>query len=197
MKISSEVENKLLVYKDMLLEANKKTNLISTRTIKNVWERHICDCAQTLNHFPKNKQYNSFVDIGSGAGLPGIVVKILREEITAHLVESNYKKYSFIAQANSQLFLGMKIYRERFENIRPNQIGKNVILARALLPLKKLLNLTFDHFKVGSIGIFHKGVSWEKEIKEAKNFWKFDFDAHESLTNNKSRIIVVNNVEKK
>ena len=197
MKISNEVENKLLVYKNMLLEANKKTNLIGARTIKNVWERHICDCAQALNYFPKNKKYTSFVDIGSGAGLPGIVVKILREEITAHLVESNYKKYSFIARANSQLFLGMKIYQERFENIKPSQIGKNVILARALLPLKKLLNLTFDHFKVGSIGIFHKGVNWEKEIKEAQTLWKFDFDAHESLTNNKSRIIVVNSVEKK
>ena len=91
----------------------------------------------------------------------------------------------------------MKIYQERFENIQPSQIGKNVILARALLPLKKLLNLTFDHFKAGSVGIFHKGVTWEKEIVEAQNFWKFDFDAHESLTNNKSRIIVVNNVEKK
>lgn len=197
MKISSEVENKLLVYKDMLLEANKKTNLIGARTIKNFWERHICDCAQALNYFPKNKKYNSFVDIGSGAGLPGIVVKILREDMTAHLVESNYKKFSFITQANSQLFLGMKIYKERFENILPSQIGKNVILARALLPLKKLLNLTFDHFKAGSFGIFHKGVNWEKEIKEAQNFWKFDFDAHKSLTNNKSRIIVVNNVEKK
>ena len=197
MKISIEVENKLLVYKDMLLEANKKTNLIGARTIKDVWERHICDCAQALNYFPKNKKFNSFVDIGSGAGLPGIVVKILREEITAHLVESNYKKFSFIAQANSKLFLGMKIYQERFENILPSQIGKNVILARALLPLKKLLNLTFDHFKAGSIGIFHKGVNWEKEIKEAQNFWKFDFNAHESLTNNKSRIIVFNNVEKK
>ena len=146
---------------------------------------------------PKNKKYTSFVDIGSGAGLPGVVVKILREAITAHLVESNYKKYSFITQVNSQLFLGMKIYQERFENIQPSQIGKNVILARALLPLKKLLDLTFDHFKAGSIGIFHKGVNWEKEVEEAQNFWKFDFDAHKSLTNNKSRIIVVNNVETK
>ena len=93
----------------------------------NLWERHIIDSAQLINFFPKG--YDKFIDIGSGAGFPGLVLKILDNKLMGHLVESNTKKAKFLSNTSKLLGVDIKIHNERFENLKKfKKIGKTSVL---------------------------------------------------------------------
>ena len=156
----------------------------------------IIDSAQLLNFFPK--ELKSFIDIGSGAGFPGLVIKILNTSLEGHLVESNSKKANFLKNMSKKIGVDINIHNERFENLHNLKNDNSYILtSRAVSSLNNLLKLTVPFFETGSIGLFHKGEKWEIEINEAKKLWSFEFEAMKSLTNKKSRIIMIKNVIRK
>ena len=194
--LSKEKEKKLKVFQEEVIKNNQKFNLISKSSVLNLWERHIIDSAQLINLFPKG--FDKFIDIGSGAGFPGLVLKILDNNLNGHLVESNTKKAKFLSNTSKLLGIDIKIHNERFENLKKfKNDNKFVLTSRAVSSLDKIIKISLSFLQSGSIGLFHKGEKWKQEISEAKKFWTFEFEAIGSLTNKNSRIIMIKNVIRK
>ena len=170
-----------------------KFNLISKSSTKNLWNRHIVDSAQLTKSLPEG--FNRFIDIGSGAGFPGLVLKILNSQLDGHLVESNTKKANFLSDTSKLLGLDLKIHNLRFENLKlPKDEHKFILVSRAVSSLNKLIKISLPFFQTGSVALFHKGEKWKEEISEANKFWSFEFKAIKSLTNKDSRILFLKNV---
>ena len=110
-----ENKKKLKILQDEVIRNNLNFNLISKSSELNIWNRHIIDSAQLLNFFPK--ELKSFIDIGSGAGFPGLVIKILNTSLEGHLVESNSKKANFLKNISKKIGIDINIHNERFENL--------------------------------------------------------------------------------
>ena len=194
--LSKEKEKKLKVFQEEIIKNNQKFNLISKSSVLNLWERHIIDSAQLINFFPKG--FNKFIDIGSGAGFPGLVIKIMDNNLRGHLVESNTKKAKFLSNTSKLLGIDINVHNERFENLdKFENDNKFVLTSRAVSSLSKMIKISLSFFQSGSIGLFHKGEKWQQEISEASKFWAFEFEAIGSLTNKDSRIIMIKNVIRK
>tara|TARA_B100001250_G_scaffold177653_1_gene152696 strand:+ start:4003 stop:4632 length:630 start_codon:yes stop_codon:yes gene_type:complete len=194
--LSKEKEKKLKVFQEEIIKNNQKLNLISKSSVLNLWERHIIDSAQLINFFPKG--FNKFIDIGSGAGFPGLVIKIMDNNLKGHLVESNTKKANFLSNTSELLGIDINVHNERFENLdKFKNDNKFVLTSRAVSNLNKMIKISLSFFQSGSIGLFHKGEKWQQEISEASKFWAFEFESIVSLTNKDSRIIMIKNVVRK
>ena len=192
---SSVVKKKLEEYCDEVIKSNTSINLISKNTEDNIWNRHIIDSAQVVDIIPS--EFKSFLDIGSGAGFPGIVVKLINSNLDATLIESNKKKARFLKDTTEKIGIDVNIFNKRFEDIEIANNQETVILSRAVSSLGDLLRMGFKYFELGSIGIFHKGITWENEVSEAKKRWNFHLTSYESLTNKGSRILLVRDIIKK
>ena len=192
---SSAVKKKLEEYCDEVIKSNTSINLISKNTEDNIWNRHIIDSAQVVDIIPS--EFKSFLDIGSGAGFPGIVVKLINSNLDATLIESNKKKARFLKDTTEKIGIDVNIFNKRFEDIEIANNQETVILSRAVSSLGDLLRMGFKYFELGSIGIFHKGITWENEVAEAKKRWNFHLTPYESLTNKGSRILLVRDIIKK
>ena len=194
--LSKEKEKKLKFFQEEIIKNNQKFNLISKSSVLNLWERHIIDSAQLINFFPKG--FNKFIDIGSGAGFPGLVIKIMDNNLRGHLVESNTKKAKFLSNTSKLLGIDINVHNERFENLdKFENDNKFVLTSRAVSSLSKMIKISLSFFQSGSIGLFHKGEKWQQEISEASKSWAFEFEAIVSLTNKDSRIIMIKNVVRK
>ena len=190
--ISREIEGKLKLYVDILLHWQKKINLISNNTIDDVWQRHIIDSLQ-LASFISDKN-RKIVDIGSGAGLPGMVLAIAGYS-GVHLVESDRKKALFLSEVKRQLNVDVEIYNDRVEGIEVDEV--DVIIARACAPLNKIMGLSHRLILENTIGIFLKGEGFEKEMNEFTKSYKADILAYPSVTNDKSAILNISNITRK
>jgi len=194
--LTKEKEQKLKVFQEEVIKNNQKFNLITKSSVLNLWKRQKFKSAQLINFFPKG--FDKFIDIGSGAGFPGLVLKILDNKLMGHLVESNTKKAKFLSNTSKLLGIDIKIHNERFENLKKfKNDNKFVLTSRAVSSLNKIIKISFLFFQSGSIGLFHKGEKWQQEISEARKFWEFEFEAISSLTNKDSRIIMIKNVIRK
>ena len=191
----SIIKKKLEEYCDEVIKSNASINLIGKNTEHIIWNRHIIDSAQVVDIIPN--KFNSFLDIGSGAGFPGIVVKLINNGLDATLIESNKKKARFLKDTTEKIGIDVNIFNKRFEDIETANNQETVILSRAVSNLSDLLKMGLKYFELGSIGIFHKGITWENEVAEAKKRWNFHLTAYESLTNKGSRILLVRDIIKK
>ena len=191
----SIIKKKLEDYCDEVIKSNASINLIGKNTEHIIWNRHIIDSAQVVDIIPN--EFNSFLDIGSGAGFPGIVVKLINNGLDATLIESNKKKARFLKDTTEKIGIDVNIFNKRFEDIETANNQETVILSRAVSNLSDLLKMGLKYFELGSIGIFHKGITWENEVAEAKKRWNFHLTAYESLTNKGSRILLVRDIIKK
>ena len=135
---SSVVKKKLEEYCDEVIKSNTSINLISKNTEDTIWNRHIIDSAQVVDIIPN--EFNSFLDIGSGAGFPGIVVKLINNNLDATLIESNKKKARFLKDTTEKIGIDVNIFNERFEDIEMVNSQKTVILSRAVSSLGGLLD---------------------------------------------------------
>jgi len=192
---SSVIKKKLKEYCDEVIKNNTSINLISKNTEDTIWNRHIIDSAQVVDIIPN--EFNSFIDIGSGAGFPGIVVKLINNNLDATLVESNKKKAKFLKDTAEKIGIDVNIFNKRFEDIKISNNEETVILSRAVSSLNDLIRMSFKYLELGSIGIFHKGITWESEVVDAKKRWNFHLTSYESLTNKGSRILLVRDIIKK
>lgn len=191
--LTAKYNDSLRAYQFLLLEWSDKVNLIAKSTHDNVWERHILDCLQISSLISPSQQ--SLVDVGSGAGLPGVVLAITHPSIHITLIEKDIKKVAFLTHVKASLGLkNLVIKASRWEDIK---LKFDLITSRALTRLVELLNIMFCLGEASSTGVFPKGSSWEQELHEAQKIWDFDYETQRSITDEQSAIISIRNLRQR
>lgn len=179
--VSRETIDRLEVFASLLKKWNPKINLVSRNSLSDLWSRHIKDSIQV---FRSVKADGHWVDLGSGGGFPGAVVAILAAEETPQLrvtlVESDQRKSAFLRTVIRETGVSCLVQAQRIESIPPMQA--NILSARALADLPTLLEFAERHLGNGGIGLFSKGVTWEKELEAAREQWHFEATPVPSLT---------------
>ena len=194
--LSSPIKRIMGDYIDLIIGTNKKFNLISKSTVNNIWDRHIIDSAQLLNHLPNGTK--TICDVGSGAGFPGIVLKIINMSLNVTIVEPSKKKSEFLKFVSKELDLDLNIVQEKYENIKKDRMPFfDVITARALKPLDKLIHLFFEDLRQGSVCVFPKGENWQNELDLAQNNWLLQYSIENSITNKGSKIFIIKGVRRR
>lgn len=179
---------------ELLREENAKQNLVSAASLEQVWSRHVLDSAQLIRFAPAKAE--TWLDLGSGPGLPGLVVALLhRSKVT--LVESRRLRAEFLHKATETLGLADKveIVCARAETLSPRAF--DVISARAFAPLDKLLAVGAPFSTNGTCWILPKGRSAKSELEAARASWQGDFRLEPSVTDADSGIIVATGVSRK
>jgi len=186
--VSRETFEKLDAYAALLREESRRQNLISTSTLDHLWERHILDSAQLVRFEPHRRA--SWVDIGSGAGLPGIVIACLVVGPVT-MVEPRRLRAEFLHRVCESLGLSATVLLGRSERAG----GKyDVITARAVANLAKLLEISAHLSTTKTTWVLPKGRSAEHELAEAQQAWQGAFHVERSVTDSESRIVVVTGV---
>ena len=192
--VSRETMERLDIYSELLQKWNPAINLVSKTTLPLLWQRHFSDSAQIYNMRPQEPYH--WVDLGSGGGFPGLVLTILAMEgkqlSRFTLVESDARKIAFLQTVARELGLNVKLIADRIELIDP--LSADVISARALASLSKLLEYANDHLNAGGYAIFPKGNSFHSEIEDAKRFCRFDFEEVSSTTNPTGAILKIGDI---
>jgi 16S rRNA (guanine527-N7)-methyltransferase len=188
--VSRESRPKLELYVELLLTWQKRINLIGPATAGVVWERHILDSLQLLPLLPKGTRI--IAELGSGAGIPGLVVAIAAD-LEAHLYESNGKKAAFLRETARRTETRAHVHMVRLETLRTEQTLPTVdcVLARALAPLSLLLDYAEPFLARGAVGLFHKGQDIDAELTEATKYWKLNITKHASLCDSRGVILQV------
>jgi len=189
--VSRETFERLKIYHDLLLKWQAKINLVSNDSVSDIWHRHFLDSLQLKKHLPKNEK--AIIDIGSGAGFPGMVLSIIGVP-HIQLVESDGKKTSFLHEVSRLTGAIVTIYQGRAEDIFIENAG--VIIARAVAELKSLLLLTAPHVSHETICLFPKGKNYAKEIEDAKKEWLFDYEVLPSITDKQGVILRLSNLKR-
>jgi 16S rRNA (guanine527-N7)-methyltransferase len=192
--VSRETTRRLELYEALLHKWQRAVNLVAAGTLGDVWHRHFADSAQLARLVPH--QATSIVDLGSGAGFPGLVLAIVlaeRTPIRVRLVESDTRKAAFLSEVARNTGVAVDILATRIEN--PETQAKicpvDVITVRALAPLSRLLGLAAPLFAAGTVGLFLKGRDVQREIEEARAGWRFDVELVPSLTEADGHVAVV------
>lgn len=181
-------QENLQTYKILLENWQRKINLVSSSTLPHLWERHFEDSLQLLPYFPSTN--STLIDLGSGAGFPGLVLAICRKEtLSVTLVESDLRKCLFLENVSRETFSSVKILRSRIESLPP--LKTDIITARGLAPLPRLLEYALPLMKETSVCLFLKGKEVDQEIEMAKRNWKFHLEIFPSLTDSKGRILKI------
>jgi 16S rRNA (guanine527-N7)-methyltransferase len=188
--VSRESGERLEIYASLLLQWQTHINLIGASTRDDIWTRHIADALQLLSLIPQG--IRSLVDLGSGAGIPGLILAIARP-LEAHLFESNLKKGAFLREAARRTGVSAHIHSLRIEQAQSlaQTIRAEVVTARALAPLPRLLDYAAPFLENGATGYFHKGQEVDAELTEATKSWKIKFESHPSMTDSRGVILVV------
>lgn len=189
--VSRESAAKLDLYVSLLLTWQARINLIGPSTQEDIWNRHIADALQLLPHLPEG--LGRIADLGSGAGIPGLIIAIARP-LEAHLFESNQKKGAFLREAARRTGARAFIHSARIEDAAKKEAARlqvGAVTARALAPLPKLLDYAQPFLENGAIGYFHKGQDVDAELTDATKSWKMQVEKHPSLTDSRGVILVV------
>ncbi|MEP2715748.1 16S rRNA (guanine(527)-N(7))-methyltransferase RsmG [Pseudophaeobacter sp.] len=194
LNVSRETMERLEGFEQVLLKWNPRINLVSKSSLDHLWQRHIADSVQVFSCVDQIDR--SWVDIGSGGGFPGIVIAILAAERSPEtkvtLIESDQRKSAFLRTAARECGVGITVLSERIEKAPPQQA--NILSARALADLDKLLEFTELHLAEGGTALFPKGASWKKEVDKAAERWRFDVEQITSLTETEAVILKINGV---
>ena len=194
--VSRETAARLDCFVALLLQWQAKTNLIAPSTIGEIWTRHIADSLQLLALAPQAKFW---VDLGTGAGFPGVVIACaLAEQADAvvHLVESNQKKAAFLREAVRLTVAPAKVHAGRIEEFVTSD-HVDVVTARALTQLKNVLALAEPLLKTGALGLFLKGQDVEAELTEASKYWTIAATLVPSKTSPAGRVVVIRKAERR
>ena len=197
-RVSRETITSLKKYENLLIEANKNLNLIGSSTIKQIWIRHFLDSVQVIDFIDKNDK--TMIDIGSGAGFPGLVLAIVAKDrkipLKIKLIEKSPKKVKFLKNVINELHLNAEALPQNIF-VEPLKLSEDVFVARAFKPLRIILQLI--HNKAGNwkkIFIF-LGKTGKTELLQASKSWDIEYKQRESVTSNDSIIIEINRLKKK
>ena len=176
----------------LLLKWQHTTNLVAPSTLPEVWTRHIADSLQLLTIVPDAR---AWADLGSGGGFPGLVVACAMADhpgAKIELVESNQKKSAFLREAARVLSVPAIVHARRIEDFISVTVQSfDVVTARALAPLEKLIDYASPLLKAGAIGLFPKGQDVEAELTAASKSWTIETELVPSITDPQARIVVV------
>jgi len=195
--VSRETIDKLSTYESLLKQWQRTINLVGASTLGEIWNRHFADSAQLLALASPDAKH--WLDLGSGAGFPGLVVAILlaqRGGANMTLVESDQRKAAFLREVARQTGVPVDILCERIEKA-PTQSKVDVITARALAPLPQLLELAAPYFSQDTVGLFPKGREAQAEVDNALKQWEFSVALYPSQTDVEGRVIAVSALKAK
>lgn len=188
--VSRETFSLLEDFINLLLKWNKSINLVSKShsTPNDIWERHILDSIQLKTYIPKDTKV--ITDFGSGGGFPGMILALMGDW-DVHLVESDQRKCAFLLEASRVLSRKVMIHNDRIEDISPWE--SDVLTARALAPLDKLLELTSKFHATSQLCLFLKGQNVVEEINNTSTSWDLNYEIYPSLTSEDGRILRISN----
>ena len=186
-------------YITMILEKNKKINIISQNTASKeaIIDRHIIDSAQIIDFIDLNS--NSITDLGSGSGMPGIIVAIIlknmKNNMNVHLYEKSYHKSQFLKEVSEKLNLKTKIFQKNIFEIKNLETG--TIMSRAFKPMPVVLDLVYENFSKFKNLIFFMGKSGKKVFENSKKKWEMEYVEKKSITSKDSFLINIKKIKKK
>lgn len=194
--VSRETLEKLYAYEALVLKWTKAINLISPATTREAWSRHVVDSAQI---FPLLEGAgNRWLDIGSGAGFPAIVLAILSEQTKPDrkftLLESDQRKCTFLRTVARELTLAVDVVPARLEDAPPH--NADVLTARALASLDRLLEAAETHLSPGGVCLFPKGKTADEEMEAARGRWAFDLVKTPSITDPEASLLKVERISR-
>ncbi|MGA7804213.1 16S rRNA (guanine(527)-N(7))-methyltransferase RsmG [Bradyrhizobium sp.] len=195
--VSHETEARLDRYIDLLGEWQAKTNLVAPSTLPQLWTRHVADSLQLLALAPSAKVW---IDLGSGAGFPGIVLACAlagSPGATVHLVERNTKKAAFLREAIRVTAAPGVVHLSAIEDIVDSHDGPvDCVTARALAPLHQLVAFAEPLVRKGAKALFLKGQDVESELTEATKYWNIKPNLHSSRTGGQGWIVELDRIER-
>ena len=195
--VSRETFSTLNEFREKIIEKNNEINLISTKSISNSMNRHIIDCAQVIDLIDINSK--TCTDIGSGAGLPGIVLSILvrdkKIDMKMNLYEKSYRKSSFLRSVSKEFKLNTEIFEE--DIFKKKNLVSGSIVTRAFKPLPVILGLVEKNFKKYTNLIVFMGKNGKQLLEEAVKDWEFEYKEKKSLTSDDSFLLNIKNIKKK
>ena len=186
-------------YISMIIEKNKKINIISQNTSskKTIFDRHIVDSTQIIDFVDFNS--NTTTDLGSGAGFPGIVVAIIlknmKNNMDVHLYEKSYHKSRFLKEVSEKLNLNTKVFQKNIFEIKNLETG--TVMSRAFKPMPVVLDLVYENFSKYKNLIFFMGKSGKKIFQKSKDDWSLEYVEKKSLTNEDSFLLNIKKISKK
>jgi 16S rRNA (guanine527-N7)-methyltransferase len=188
--VSRESQTRLRLYAELLERWQGRMALIGEESLKSLWERHVADALQLHPLIGGGSQ--TIIDLGSGAGIPGLVLALAHPDYRVILVESNGKKAAFLREVARQARISVKILQERIESIEsePYRSEKPIVTARALAPLTRLLDLSLPLLDCGR-GLFHKGQDVGRELIEARKSWSIQYIRHPSVVDPRGTILEI------
>lgn len=198
-EFSPEILEKLQCYQGLLKKWQGQINLVSPASIEDSWVRHFIDSAQLADFIPQDGTKRVLVDLGSGAGFPGLVLAMIRPDLEVHLVESNHKKSTFLRTVSRETHTAVTIHTLRIEEMTQN-LGDvlggqkaDILTARALASLEALLgySLSFTESNADLLSLFPKGQNHLEEIKQAQSSYSFELENHASKTDSHSQILAI------
>ena len=197
-QVSRETITSLKKYEDLLIKANKSLNLVGNSTINQIWSRHFLDSAQVIDFVDKNDK--CLVDLGSGAGFPGLVLAIACKDrkipLKIKLIEKSSKKVKFLKNVIEELVLKVEVFNQ---NILEEEIKfvEDVFIARAFKPLKKILQLMHNNAENYKKIFIFLGKTGKNELLQASKSWDIEYKQRVSVTSSDSMVIEINRLKKK
>jgi 16S rRNA (guanine527-N7)-methyltransferase len=193
--VPRETVPRLEVLVDLIIHWNKKINLVSGGSIAAIWNRHILDSAQLWQL--RRGSSKSWMDLGSGAGFPGLVVATIaaaeRRELHVSLVESDQRKAVFLCTAARALGIHVTVHAERITDVAAPLT--DIVSARALAPLADLVAYAKSRRSPDGIALFPKGQTVHKELADASLRWRFEHRLHPSLTDPRSAVVEIGAID--
>ena len=199
LNVSRETFLDFEIFLSMILEKNKKINIISQENAKNevLRARHIIDSAQIIDFIDFNN--NTTVDLGSGGGMPGIVIAIIlknmKKDMKVHLYEKSYHKGLFLKDVSRKLKLNTEILRENIFDLKKLETG--TIMSRAFKPMPVILDLVYENFLRYTNLIFFMGKNGKKVFENSLKNWDLEYTQKKSLTNEDSFLLNIKKIKKK
>ena len=197
-QVSRETITSLKKYEDILIKANKTLNLIGNSTIKDIWTRHFLDSVQVIDFIDKNNK--TLVDLGSGAGFPGLVLAIALKDrkipLKIKLIEKSPKKVKFLKNLINELQLNVEVINQNILE-EPIKLFDDVFIARAFKPLKIILQLMHNKAKNWKKIFIFLGKTGKNELLQASKSWDIEYKQRVSVTSNDSTVIEINRLKKK
>ena len=197
-QVSRETITSLKKYENILIDANKKLNLVGNSTIKDIWTRHFLDSVQVIDFIDENDK--TLVDIGSGAGFPGLVLAIVLKDrkisLKIKLIEKSPKKVKFLKNLINELNLKVEVMNHNILK-EPIKFFDDVIIARAFLPLNITLELIHNKAQNWKKFFIFLGKSGKNELLQASKNWDIEYKQRVSVTSSDSLVIEINRFKKK
>ena len=197
-RVSRETITSLKKYEDKLIKANTTLNLIGNSTIKDIWKRHFLDCVQVIDFIDKNDK--TLVDLGSGAGFPGLILALALKDrkilLKIKLIEKSPKKVKFLRDLINELHLDVEVINQNILK-EPKKLLEDVFVARAFKPLKIILQLIHNKAANWKKIFIFLGKTGKNELLQASKIWDIEYKQRVSVTSNDSTVIEINRLKKK